>query len=99
MDLHGLEEFENPLPTLPPNVVVCDGIPCAKWVTKCVTLTNKEGLDIANGVCQNGNPKLIIDMDGKPLGDDRVAVQIAQSLCEEVIPSSWMWRMHSWDIK
>jgi len=70
MDLHGPEDFANPVPTLPPNVVECDGIPRTKWVTKCVTLTNQKGMDIAKGVCQNMDPELVIDIDGKPLGDD-----------------------------
>jgi hypothetical protein len=99
MDLHGPDEFYNPPPTLPPGVAVCDGIPRAKWNTRCVTLRNEGGQDVAHGVCQNVDPELVIDMDGKPLGDDRVAVQIAESLCEEDVPSVWMWSMHSWDIK
>jgi hypothetical protein len=99
MDIHGPHDFTNPVPTLPPGVIVCDGIPRAKWVRRCVTIRDEVGNDVANGVCQNVDPELVIDMDGKALGDDRVAVQIAESLCEEVVPSAWRWSMHSWDIK
>jgi len=99
IDLYGPEEFANLVPTLPPNVDVCDGIPHAKWIKKCVTLRNKAGMDIANKVCQNVDLEPIINMDGKPLGDNRVAIQIVESLCEEVILFCWMWSMHSWDIK
>ena len=88
MDLHGPEEFSNPVPTLPPGVALCEGIPRAKWVTKNVTITDEMGMDVAKGVCQNVDPELVIDLDGKPLGDDRVAIQIAESLCEEIILSS-----------
>jgi len=44
--------------------------PCAKWVTKYVTLTNEEGMDVTNGVYQNVDPELVIDMDRKPLGNN-----------------------------
>jgi len=51
---------------------------------------NKVGMDVANKVCQNVDLEVVIDMDGKLLGDDRVAIQIAESLCEDVIPFGWM---------
>jgi len=99
MDNHEPAEFAIPAPTLPAGVAHCDGIPRAKWNTKCVTLRNNAGVDVANGVCQNVNPELVIDMDGRPFGDDRVAVQIAESLCEEQVPSGWVWSLLSWDIR
>jgi len=88
MDLHSLEEFANPMPTLPPNIAMCDRIPRAKWITKCVTLKNEAGMDVANRVYQNINLELVVNMDRKPLGDNRVVVQIVESLCEDVIPSN-----------
>jgi len=86
MDFHGLEEFANLMPTLPSDVVVCNGIPHAKWITRCVMLRNEDSLDVANGVCQNINLELVIDMDRKPLNDDQVAIQIVESLCEDEVP-------------
>jgi len=68
MDLHGPNKFANPVSTIPYDVIVCNKIPCIKWVAKYVTLKNKEGMDVVNGVYQNIHPKLIIDMDGKSLG-------------------------------
>ena len=99
MDVHRLDEFVNPMPTLPLGIAVCDGIPRSKWHPRNVLLWNEAGEDVANGVCRNANPDLVIDMDRKPLGDDRVAVQIAESLCEEEVPCAWMWSMRSWHIK
>ena len=99
MDLHGPDEFANPLPTLLPDVASCEGIPRAKLTHRPVMLRNEAGVDVANGICQNVDPTLVIDSNKKPLGDDRVSVQIAESLCEEEVPCAWMWSMHSWDIR
>ena len=88
MDFHSPDEFAIPVPTLPPGVAVCDGIPRAKWIQRNVIVTDKDGNDVARGICQNVDPELVIDMNGKPLGDDRVAIQIAESLCEDVVPSA-----------
>ena len=41
----------------------------------------------------------MVDTNGRPIGDDHVAVQIAETLKEEEVPSRWMWSMHSWPIK
>ena len=41
----------------------------------------------------------MVDTNGRPIGDDHVAVQIAETLKEEEVPSGWMWSMHSWPIK
>ena len=40
----------------------------------------------------------MVDTNGRPIGDDHVAVQIAKTLKEEEVPSRWMWSMHSWPI-
>ena len=55
-------------------------------------------VEVAKGICHSVDADLIIDMDGKPLGDNRVAIQVAESLCEAEVPSSWMWSMRSWPI-
>ena len=99
MDLHGPDEFAVQVPTLPPDVAVCDAIPRSSWNTMNVALTNEAGDEVARGVCRSVDPDVVVDMDGKPLGDDRVAVQIAQSVCEAEVPSVWMWSIHSWNIK
>jgi len=99
MDNHEPGVFATPEPTVPAGVALCDGIPRTKWNTKCVSLRNDAGVDVANGLCQNVDPELVIDMDGRSLGDDRVAILIAESLCEEYVPSGWVWQLHSWDIR
>lgn len=99
MDIHGPDEFANPLPTLPPEVAACEGIPRSSWSTRPVILTNEQGAEVARGVCQNVDADSVVETNGRPLGDDRVAVQIAQSLCEAEVPSTWRWSIHSWDIK
>ena len=99
MDAHEPTEFAKHVPVLPPDVAVCDGIPRSKWYFKAVTLRNNEGFDVAKALCQNVDPAVVLDNDDKPLGDDRVAVQIAESLCEDEVPSGWMWSILSWDIR
>ena len=99
MDFHGPDKFVTPAPMLPVGVQVCDGIPRAKWVSQPVTLRSEDGVDLARGIYQNIDPDLIIEVDGKPLGDDRIAVQIAESLNEELFSSANMWSLRSWHIK
>ncbi len=94
----GASEYGCGPPTLPTGVAVCEGLPRSSWITKCVTLINESGLEVAKAICHSVDADLVIDTDGKPLGDDRVAVQIAESLCEEEVPSEWMFSMHSWHI-
>ena len=96
---HGPAYFVTAAPTLPLDVSQCDGDPQAKRNQKPVTLRNAAGEDVAKGVCLNVDPELVVDSDGTPLGDDRVAVQIAESLCEREVPTGWMWSMRSWHIK
>ena len=99
MDFYGPEEFANPVPILALGVQVCEGIPRAKWISQLVTLRNDDGVDIKRRVCQNVDPDLIIETGGKPLGDDRVAVQIVESLNEELFSSANMWSLRAWHIK
>ena len=88
-------EFAIPVPILPPDVVLCEGISRPLWYTNEVTLKNESGMDVARGICHSVDAALVIDMDGKPLGDNLVAIQIAESLCEAEVLSAWMWSMHS----
>jgi len=83
---------------LPKGVATYKGIPHTSWFTKCITLTNEVGVEVARRICQNVDADLVIDMNEEPLGDDRVAIHIVESVCEEEFPSEWMWSMHSWHI-
>ena len=84
---------------LPEGVAQCEGIPRKSWMTKCVVLKNEAGVVVGKGICHNVSSDLIIDSDNQPLGDDRVGVQIAESLSEHDVPSDWMFQMRSWHIK
>jgi hypothetical protein len=86
-------QFEIRVPSLPPGVAPCEGVPRSSWTTRGVTITNADGIDVAKGICYSVDPKLVIDTDGLPLGDERVAIHIAESLVEEDVPSVWMWSM------
>ena len=85
--------------TLPEGVAQCEGIPRKSWMTKCVVLKNEARVVVGKGICHNVSSDLIIDSDNQPFGDDRVAVQIAESLSENDVPSDWMFQMRSWHIK
>jgi hypothetical protein len=56
-------------------------------------------VDVARGICHSVSAKLVIDSDGMPLGNDCVAIQIAESLLEEDVPSEWMFSMRAWHIR
>ena len=57
-------------------------------MTKCVVLKNEAGVVVGKGICHNISSDLVIDSDNQPLGDDRVAVQIVESLSEYNVPSN-----------
>ena len=99
MDYHGPEDFANPVPTLPPDVRLCEGIPRAKWVAQPVTLQDEHGADVARRVIQNIDPEMVFDQNRKCLDDDRVAVHIAESLNEELFSSANLWSIRSWHIR
>ena len=86
-------------PTLPEGVRACEGIPRESWNTRVVILTNEAGEDVARAICRSVDASVVVDTNGRPIGDDHVAVQIAETLKEEEVPSGWMWSMHSWPIK
>ena len=77
-------------------VVQCVGIPRKSWMTKCVALQNDAGVIVGKGICHNVDLTLIIDSDNQPLGNDRVAVQIAKSLSEHNLPSNWVFQLRAW---
>jgi hypothetical protein len=56
-------------------------------------------VDVARDICHSVSAKLAIDSDSLPLGNDRVAVQIAESLLEEKVPLEWMFSMRAWYIR
>ena len=60
--------------------------------------TNDAGVIVGKGICHNVDSTLIIDSDNQPLGDDRVAVQIAESLSEHNVPSDWVFQLRVWHI-
>ena len=79
-------------------VVQCEGIPRKSWMTKCVALQNNAGVVVGKGICHNVDSSLIIDSDNQPLGDDRVAVQIAESLSEHDVSFDWVFQLRAWHI-
>ena len=82
----------------PEGVVQCEDIPKKSWMTKCVALKNDAGIIVGKGICHNVDSALIIDSDNQPLGDDRVAVQIIESLSELNVPSDWVFQLRMWHI-
>ena len=83
--------------TVPKGVAQCEGIPRKSWMTKCVVLKNETSMVVGRGICHNMSSDLVIDNDN--LGDDRVAVQIVESLSKHDVPSDWMFQMRAWHIK
>jgi hypothetical protein len=92
-------DFTDPRPMLPKGVAQCEDFGRPSWITKCVILTNESGMDVAQGICHSVNADFVIDSDGMRLGNDRVAVQIAESLVEDEVPSEWMFSMRAWHIR
>ena len=91
--------FTDPCPVLPKGVVQYKGFGRPSWITKCVTLMNESGMDVARGIYHSVNVDLIIDSDGMPLDNDRVAVQIAESLVEDEVSLEQMLSMRAWFIR
>ena len=74
------------MPTLPEGVRPCEGIPRESWSTRVVILTNEDGEDVARSICQSVDASVVVDTNGRPIGDDHVAVQIAKTLKEDEVP-------------
>jgi hypothetical protein len=91
-------DFTDPRPVLPKGVAQCEGFGRPSWITKCVTLTNESGVDVARGICHSVKADLVIDSDDTPLGNDCIAVQIAESLLEDEVLSEWIFSMRAWHI-
>jgi hypothetical protein len=83
---------------LPNGDAQCEGLGWASWITKSVTFTNESRVDVAYGICHTVKVALVVDSVGMPLGNDRVIVQIVESLLEEDVPSEWMFSMRTWHI-
>jgi hypothetical protein len=75
-----------------PHPVRLDGIAQYKgygqltWITKCIILKNESWVDVVRDICHNVSADFVIDNDDMPLGNDHVAIQIAESLVEEEVP-------------
>lgn len=80
-------------PMLPNGVAQCKEFDQLAWITKFVILTNKNGDDVAKGICHSINADLVVKNNGQQLGNDSVAIQIAKSLCKEDVPLEWMFYM------
>ena len=98
MDFSPNPNFIVPHPVLLDGIAECEGFDQASWITKAVTLTNEFGMDVACGICHSVKAELVVDSDGMPLGNDRVAVQIAKLLLEEDVSFEWMFSMRAWHI-
>jgi hypothetical protein len=99
MDFSPDHDFSVPHLVLPDRNAQCEGFGRASWITKSVTLTNESGMDFASGICHSIKVELVVDSDGMPLGNDRVAGQIAESLLKEDVLSEWMFSMRAWHIR
>ena len=87
------------MPTLLEGVRMCEGIPRESWNTRVVILTNEAGEDVARAICRSVDASVVVDTNGRPIGDGHVAVQIVETLKEDKVPLGWMWLMHSWPIE
>ena len=81
--------------TLPSRVVHCEDVFERSWMTKCITLKNEVGKDVAKGTFHNGNADLIIDNDNQSLENDYVVVQIRESLPKYDGPYDWLFQLQS----
>jgi len=74
MKTPGVNKFVVPFPTLPVGVATYMGIRCSSWIMRAITLTNEARVEVIKAICHNVDAHLVIDIDRKPLGDDRVAI-------------------------
>jgi len=47
---------------------------------------NEVGIEVVKGICRNVDADLVINSNGKLLGDDQVAILNVESLCEAKAP-------------
>ena len=62
------------MPTFSEGVRSCKGIPKESWSTRVVILTNEDGEDVVRAICQSVDASVVVDTNGRPIGDDHVAV-------------------------
>ena len=74
MDSREPSSSRGQMPTLPEGVRPCEGIPRESWSTRVVILTNEAGEDIARAICRSVDTSVVVDTNGRPIGDDHVAV-------------------------
>ena len=77
-------------PGLDTPVPNCEGFPRKLWVTKCVTLKNEAGVDVAEGICHSINSELVLGHTG-PLEDSHVGVQILMIHNHKDVPDDWCY--------
>ena len=92
-------DFTDPHPVLPKGVFQYKGFDRPSWITKCVILKNDLGMDVAWSICHSVNADFVIDSDDMPLDNDRIAIQIVESLVEDEVPLEWMFSMKVWHIR
>ena len=64
-----------------------------------MTLTNELGMDVAPDIYHSVNADLVIDSNDMLLDNDRIDVQIAESLVEDKVLLEWMFSMRAWHIR
>ena len=62
------------MPTLPEGLRPCEGIPRKSWSTRVVILTNEAGEDVARAIYRSVDASVVVDTNGRPIGDDHVVV-------------------------
>ena len=82
----------------PKGMAQCEEFSQFTQITKFVALTNETRHVKAKEIYHIISAKLDEDCDKRTVGDDRIAIQIAELLCEEDIPSDWMFSMRAWHI-
>ena len=60
---------------------------------------NDSGVDVAWDIYHSVNADLVMDSNGMPMDNDRVAIQIVESLVEDKVPLEWMFSMRAWHIR
>ena len=70
----------------------CEGLLRRLWNTKCVTLYNKEGKLIGEGMCHSVKLDLVVGANG-PLNDNHVAIHIYGSHSEENISQDLVYAL------
>ena len=75
-----------------------EGLPWRLWNTKCVTLYNKEGKLVGEGMCHSVKSDLVVGAKG-PLGNSHVAIHTCRSHSEDDIPQDLVYALVAWPTK